>query len=132
MVSAATSHHLPDVFKNPEAFDPSRWSPEANEGKSAFAIVGFGSGIHKCTGMNFAKNEMAIITALFFQQFDAELLSSDIRVVSGNGANHPSEVRIRYQRKPLTELADEATIREGAAAGCPHIRQHLNESAANN
>jgi sterol 14-demethylase len=124
MVSAATSHHKPDVWQQPERFDPLRFSPDRNEGKNPFAIVGFGGGVHKCTGMNFAKNEMAIITALFFQQFDAELLSSDIKVVAGHGANHPSAVNIRYKRKPLSQLADAATIREAMAAGCPHIRQH--------
>ncbi len=129
MVSAATSHYLPETFENPQQFDPLRYSPERAEGKNPFAIVGFGGGIHKCTGMNFAKNEMAIITALFFQQFDVELLSQDIHTVSGNGANHPSEVRVRYQRKPLTELADATTIQEAAAAGCPHIQQHLTEQA---
>lgn len=103
MVSAATSHHLPDTFANPEAFDPLRYSPERGEGTNPFAIVGFGGGIHKCTGMNFAKNEMAIITALLFQHFEIELLSREIHVVAGNGANHPSEVRVRYQRKPLHE-----------------------------
>jgi len=125
MVSGATSHHMSNVFSNPEAFDPLRFSPERGEGKNPFAIIGFGGGIHKCTGMNFAKNEMAIIAALFFQQFDAELLSSDIRVVMGHGANHPSEVLVRYQRKPLTALTDAATLREAAAAGCPHIQKHL-------
>jgi sterol 14alpha-demethylase len=130
MVSAATSHMLPDVFSNPERFDPLRYAPERGEGKNPFAIVGFGGGVHKCTGMNFAKNEMAIITALFFQQFDAQLLSTDIRVLTGNGANHPSEVRVRYKRKPLSELTDAATIREAAAAGCPHIRQHLAAESA--
>ncbi len=125
MVSGETSHKESDVFGNPEQFDPLRYSPERAEGKNPFSIIGFGGGIHKCTGMNFAKNEMAIITSLFFQQFDAELLSNDIRVVMGNGANHPSEVRVRYQRKPLSELASDATIREAAAAGCPHIQQHM-------
>ncbi len=125
MVSGATSHFMPGVFSNPEAFDPLRYSPERGEGKNPFAIIGFGGGIHKCTGMNFAKNEMAIITALFLQQFDVELLSQDIHVVAGNGANHPSEVFVRYQRKPLTALTDATTIREAAAAGCPHIRQHM-------
>lgn len=124
MVSAATSHHLPATFENPDKFDPLRYSPERAEGKDPFAIVGFGGGIHKCTGMNFAKNEMAIITALLFQQFEVELLSHDIRVVTGNGANHPSEVRVRYKRKPLTELTDATTIREAVEAGCPHMRQH--------
>lgn len=125
MVSAATSHHQPDVWHDPERFDPLRFSPERGEGKNPFAIVGFGGGVHKCTGMNFAKNEMAVITALLFQQFDVELLSKDVRVVAGHGANRASEVRVRYRRKPLSQLTDAATIREAAAAGCPHVRQHM-------
>lgn len=122
MVSAATSHMLPDVFENPEQFDPLRYSPERGEGKNPFAIVGFGGGVHKCTGMNFAKNEMAIIASLFFQQFDAELLSHDIRVVSGHGANHPSPVRVRYRRKPV-QYAVHATAAGESAGGCPHMHQ---------
>lgn len=100
MVNAANSHHLESQFDDPETFDPSRYSPERGEGKNPFAIVGFGGGIHKCTGMNFAKNEMVVIAAKFFQQFDVELLSDDIRVVAGNGANHPSPVWVKYKRKP--------------------------------
>lgn len=99
IVNAANSHFLPEIFKNPDYYDPLRWSPERGEGKNAFALVGFGGGIHKCTGMNFAKNEMTIITAHLLQTFDLELLSQDIRVVQGAGANHPSEIKIRYKRK---------------------------------
>lgn len=122
MVSAATSHKLPEVFDNPEQFDPLRYSPERGEGKNTFSIVGFGGGIHKCTGMNFAKNEMAVITSLLFQQFDLELLSQEIHVVAGHGANHPSAVLVRYKRKPLSELKYGTTIHE--AVGCPHMHQH--------
>ena len=42
---------------------------------------------------------MAIITAKLLQTFDLEILSDDIRVIYGAGANHPSEIRIRYQKK---------------------------------
>lgn len=99
IVNAANSHFLPQVFKDPDFYDPMRWSPERGEGKNAFAMVGFGGGIHKCTGMNFAKNEMTIITARLLQTFEMELLSQDIQVVQGAGANHPSEIKIRYQKK---------------------------------
>jgi len=99
MVNATNSHNLSETFSQPGVFDPSRYSPERGEGKNPFAIVGFGGGMHKCTGMNFAKNEMAVIIAKFFQQFDVELLSDDIHVVSGNGANRASAVRVRYSRK---------------------------------
>ncbi|MFN8444454.1 MAG: cytochrome P450 [Caldilineaceae bacterium] len=125
MVSGATSHFQSEVFANPDHFDPLRYSPERGEGKNPFAIIGFGGGIHKCTGMNFAKNEMAVITARFFQQFDAELLSKEVHVIMGNGANHPSPVRIRYQRKPLSQLTDSQTIQAAAAAGCPHIHHQV-------
>jgi sterol 14-demethylase len=123
MVSAATSHHLPETFADPEHFDPLRYSPERAEGKNPFSIVGFGGGIHKCTGMNFAKNEMAVITTRLFQQFDLELLSSEIHVVTGNGANHPSEVRVRYQRKPESALNASALPHATAEGGCPHMQQ---------
>jgi sterol 14-demethylase len=125
MVSGATSHHLPTVFASPAQFDPLRFSPERGEGRNPVANIGFGGGIHKCTGMNFAKNEMAIITALLFQQFDLELLSPDIRVVSGNGANHPSEVRVRYRRKTLSHPTDVAPVHDSAASGCPHRREQV-------
>lgn len=128
MVSAATSHHMPDVFADPERFDPTRYSPERGEGKNSFTIVGFGGGIHKCTGMNFAKNEMAIIIALLFQQFDLTLLSKEIHVVTGHGATHPSPVWVTYKRKPVTQLTDAATIREAVAAGCPHISARVGQN----
>jgi sterol 14-demethylase len=99
IVNAANSHFLSDVFTDPQRFDPLRWSPERGEGKNPFAIVGFGGGMHKCTGMNFAKNEMTMIAALLFQQFELELRSPEVHVIYGNGANHPSPVQVAYRRK---------------------------------
>jgi sterol 14-demethylase len=99
IVNAANSHFLPGVFQDPEAYDPLRWAPERGEGKNPFTLIGFGGGIHKCTGMNFAKNEMTIITAKLLQTFELELLSQEIRVVQGAGANHPSEIKIRYKKR---------------------------------
>lgn len=98
-VSSATSHYQEDVFDNPENYDPHRFSRERGEGKNKFNIVSFGGGMHKCTGMNFANNEMAVITTLLFQQFDVELVTSDPQVLTGVGANRASEAIIRYRRK---------------------------------
>ncbi|MEZ4831959.1 MAG: cytochrome P450 [Caldilineaceae bacterium] len=102
-VSAATSHHNEAAFAENEQYDPLRFAPGRDEGKNTFNIIGFGGGIHKCTGMNFAKNEMAVVVALLFQQFDVELVTQDPRVVTGLGANHPSEAIVRYRRKGNAE-----------------------------
>lgn len=128
MVSSASSHFLEDVFSQPQDFNPLRYAPDQAEGKNPFAIVGFGGGIHKCIGMNFAKNEMAIIVGLLFQQYDLELISEDIKVVTGAGANRPSDVIVRYKRKALKDLTSEATIKEALEGGCPHVQQHAQES----
>jgi sterol 14-demethylase len=98
-VNAAVTHHLEEVYTQPEAFDPLRFSPERDEGRGTFDSVGFGGGIHKCTGMNFAKNEMAVITMLLFGQFDLELITPQVEIVRGLGANRPSEALVRYKRK---------------------------------
>ena len=97
-VNAANSHHQPAVYAEPERYDPLRFAPPRAEG-SSWDIVSFGGGIHKCTGMNFARNEMAIIVALLLQQFELELVTREPKVVTGMGANRPSPTLLRYRQR---------------------------------
>lgn len=106
MVNYANGHFDPSVWHDPESFDPDRWSPERKEGKNAFDIVGFGGGRHKCAGMNFAKNEMAVIVGLLFQQFDLEVLSDEVHSVLNVGAARPSDIWVRYQKKSIDDGVD--------------------------
>jgi sterol 14alpha-demethylase len=130
VVSSVGSHYDEMTFSNPEVYDPLRFSPERKEGSDPFALVSFGGGMHKCTGMNFAKNEMAVITTLLFQQFELELETQDTHTLSDMGANRPSQTWIRYRRKPLQSLLDEKTIQEATAAGCPHIKSRVEAETA--
>lgn len=99
-VTAAVAHRLPQLFREPERYDPHRFGPGPEEDhQHRFAMIGFGGGLHKCAGMNFANNEMALITALLFQQFDLELLTPDPGIRHGLGANRPEPTRLRYRRK---------------------------------
>lgn len=99
-VSAEIAHYAPSIWTNPEEYDPLRYSPDRKEGKkSNFAIIGFGGGVHKCTGMNFANNEMIITMAMLFSQYDVELVTKDIGIERGLGASRPTETVIRYRRK---------------------------------
>lgn len=99
--SAEIAHNIPDLWTNPDQYDPLRFSPDRAEDKQdRFSMIGFGGGTHKCTGMNFANNEMIIIVAMLFGQYDVELISENIKVDRGLGANRPTQTFIRYQRKP--------------------------------
>ncbi|MEM9773762.1 MAG: cytochrome P450 [Chloroflexota bacterium] len=105
MTHYANGHFDPEIWSNPQNFDPERWSNERKEGKNAFNIIGFGGGRHKCTGMGFAKHEMAIIAGLLLQQFEIEVLSEDVQAALGMGASRPSEIYVKYRKKqPNLEL----------------------------
>lgn len=99
-VSAATAHRLPEWFRDPDRYDPLRFGPGRQEDRRhRFALIGFGGGVHKCTGMNFAYNEMMTINALLFQQFELELVTQDPQILYGVGATRPTSTIIRYHRR---------------------------------
>lgn len=124
LIAPGMAHFLPDVFAEPDRYDPQRFAPGREEDRQhRFAIIGFGGGVHKCAGMNFANNEMTIIAALLLQQFDLELLTPEVRPLYGLGATRPGPSRIRYQRKAgLAPIVppDTHTASDASAPACPH------------
>jgi sterol 14alpha-demethylase len=99
-VVAGVAHRLPTLFRDPDRFDPLRYAPDrAEDAQHRFALIGFGGGMHKCAGVNFANNEQMIITALLMQQFELELLTPDPKPVYGLGAARPEPTRVLYRRK---------------------------------
>ena len=99
-VSGEIAHRMSEVFTEPDYYDPLRFAPGREEDKSdRFSLIGFGGGGHKCLGMNFANNEIAIISTLLLQQYDLELLTPRPSVLRGTGANRPTPTIIRYRRR---------------------------------
>lgn len=114
-VSSEVAHRLDDVFAEPDYYDPLRYAPGREEDKSdRFTLIGFGGGTHKCTGMNFANNEISVITTLLLQQFDLELATRHSEVARGVGANRPTPTVIRYHRKSQPLMAAEVPAGEAA------------------
>ncbi|PYI03047.1 cytochrome P450 [Aspergillus sclerotiicarbonarius CBS 121057] len=60
-------HRDPNVFIQPERFDPSRWASPTKGMKDAF--MPFGAGSRNCIGMHLARIELRLATAHFFRQF---------------------------------------------------------------
>lgn len=100
MTSTAAAHFLPDAYSDPFRYNPSRYS-DSSEGKG-FSYIAFGGGLHKCTGMNFASAEMAIIVALLSSQFDLELVTPYEKIkVQRSGSSRPGRAIMRYKRRQL-------------------------------
>jgi cytochrome P450 len=62
------SHHLPDVFAEPEEFRPERFSPEAGAALPRGAYVPFGGGSRTCIGMRFGQLEVRTIATLILSR----------------------------------------------------------------
>jgi cytochrome P450 len=53
-VNILFTHHMPELWPEPEKFDPYRFTEEASRGRHKFAFVPFGGGAHMCLGLHFA------------------------------------------------------------------------------
>ncbi len=62
-------HRHKSLWRNPDAFEPERFSPERSEGRPKHAYVPFGAGPRTCLGANFALAEGVIILATVAQRY---------------------------------------------------------------
>jgi sterol 14-demethylase len=74
MVSPAASHRIPEVFGDPERYDPDRFGPGREEDKKAsYALIGFGGGKHRCIGLTFAYQQIKVIWSVLLRNFELQL-----------------------------------------------------------
>jgi cytochrome P450 len=67
------SHHLPEVFPEPERFEPERFAPDARARLAKGAYIPFGGGSRTCIGMRFGQLEVRTIATLLLRRFSLEL-----------------------------------------------------------
>jgi len=68
VLSAYTTHRHPQFWKDPESFDPDRFSPERSGKRHRFAYFPFLAGRHQCLGQPLAMMEGQLILAQVAQR----------------------------------------------------------------
>jgi len=63
------THRTPELWPDPERFDPGRFDPSDARARPRYAYLPFGGGPRKCIGDVFALTEMQIVLALIVQRF---------------------------------------------------------------
>ncbi|KAI0072662.1 cytochrome P450 [Panus rudis PR-1116 ss-1] len=73
---SAELHLNPTYYPSPDAWDPTRWTPEAVKERSHHGLVylGFGAGRHPCLGKHFAMLVTRVIVVLLFHEFEFQIV----------------------------------------------------------
>jgi cytochrome P450 len=67
------THHLPDVFKDPDTFDPDRFAAPREEHKQPYAMVDFGGGFRTCPGKELSLYEAKVVLSCLLRSFEFTL-----------------------------------------------------------
>ena len=67
-------HHHPDVWENPEEFDPLRFHPNNAESRHPYAYIPFSAGSRNCIGQYFATNEEKVVVGTIVHRFVLSLV----------------------------------------------------------
>mmetsp|Transcript_35999 Transcript_35999/g.52760 ORF Transcript_35999/g.52760 Transcript_35999/m.52760 type:complete len:492 (+) Transcript_35999:103-1578(+) len=104
LVSPSVAMRIPEVFQEPEKYDPDRYAKGREEHKTPFSYLGFGGGMHSCMGQNFAFVQVKTILSILFREFELEMVSDtmpeqdfEAMVVGPKG-----DCRVRYKRRKQT------------------------------
>lgn len=73
MLSPYVTHRLPQVWQEPDRFDPERFAPGADPNRPRYAFFPFGGGPRLCIGNNFALMEAPAILSMIMHNFKVRL-----------------------------------------------------------
>ncbi len=96
----ALSHRLPEIFRDPETWDPGRFYGNRDE-DVPYGVVNFGGAHHRCWAMTFVAQEMKTVLALLLRRYDVALVDPDPPSETNDiGVTRPrAPCRVRYRRR---------------------------------
>jgi cytochrome P450/NADPH-cytochrome P450 reductase len=102
LVLLPSLHRDPAVWKDPEVFDPERFSPGAEDKIPEYAWRPFGTGARSCIGQHFAMVEATVALALILKHFEIKGEPDYQLKVKETVTLKPADFRIKaYLRLPL-------------------------------
>lgn len=100
MVSPWVMHRHHELWRDPDVFDPDRFSPEREKEFSPGAYIPFGIGPRVCVGAAFATTEATLILSRLFRRYDVEVLDAARVRPAARLTTRPSEqIMIRVRRR---------------------------------
>jgi len=103
LLSPWATHRRPDLWPEPQRFDPWRFEPAAEEVRPRYAYFPFAGGLRGCIGGHFALTEAVIAIATLLGQFSVVSMSPDVPLLTDITLRPAGPVRCRLTlRQPAT------------------------------
>jgi lanosterol synthase len=118
IVSPTVTHRIPELFPEPDRFDPDRFGPGREEDKLPFAFQAFGGGSHKCLGNAFALLQIKTVFAILMRRFEFSLYGDPLEPDFHGIVIGPRQpCRVRYRRIRPEEALGLASAARATGAG---------------
>lgn len=105
MVFIPSLHRHPDVWPDPETFDPERFAPGQARNRPPHTYKPFGTGERACIGRQFAIHEATLVLALLLHRYDFDGDPSyDLRVTELLTLK-PRDLKLTLRRRTAAERA---------------------------
>jgi cytochrome P450 len=88
-VSLYATHRLPELWPEPDTFDPERFEPGLVAARPRFAFIPFAAGHRNCIGGSMAMIELKLVAALVAQRFTLDLVKGHRVEAAAGTTMHP-------------------------------------------
>jgi sterol 14alpha-demethylase len=120
LLAPSVTHRMTETWIEPDRYNPERFNAEREDAQiESNSLVGFGGGMHRCAGVNFARMEMKVILAVLLQHYEFELMD-EVKPIAGAGTYWPAQpCRVRYKKRVRGDAKGVSVADLAKAAGCP-------------
>lgn len=120
LLAPSVTHRMTETWVEPDRYNPERFNPERDDAQiESNSLVGFGGGVHRCAGVNFARMEMKVVLAVLLQNYEMELVD-EVKPIAGAGTYWPAQpCRVRYRKRDRGTASGADIAERAKAAGCP-------------